>query len=140
MITDNSQRGAKIRKAYDSLMDRLPSTYPHATLVIHEDLCDLRKRYWRGSAESRSAADYEPLAFCDGEKNTIHVPLDLAEEECQKILWYMLHEIGHLYALRRYGWRDKRWNGTAAAEKYADRFADRWTGRLRKEDFYAKIQ
>lgn len=140
MIADTSRRGAKIRRAYDSLIGRLPSTYPHATLIVHENLHDLRKRYWRGSAESRNAADYEPFAFCDGERNTIHVPLNLAKETYQQILWYILHEVGHLYALEKYGWRDRRWSNNMTAEKYADRFADRWTNRLKAEGFYSKIQ
>ena len=129
MIANNSRKDAKIRRAYDSLIQRLPSTYPHAILIVHKSLHDLRQKYWRGLTENRNAADYEPLAFCDGEKNTIHVPLNLAQKTYQQILWYILHEVGHLYALEKYGWRDVKWNGSKAAEKYADRFADRWTDR-----------
>ena len=140
MVADNPGKDAKIRRAYDSLIQRLPSTYPYATLIVHESLDDLRKSYCRGPAENRDASTTEPFAFCDGIKNTIHVPLDLAGETYQKILWYVLHEIGHLYALGRYGCRDERWDGNDAAERYADRFADRWTNRLKAEGFYTKIQ
>jgi len=139
MIIDNSRKGTKIHKAYDNLLKRLPSTYPHAVLIVHKNFASLREMYWRGELESRNAADYEPLAFCDGEKNTIHMPLSFAKETYQQIVWFALHEIGHLYALNKYGWEDKRWNGNKVAERYADRFADRWTSRLKAEGFYSKI-
>jgi hypothetical protein len=138
MVADNSERGAKVRKAYDSLIQRLPSTYPHATLIV-QSLAELHKAYCRGP-EERDTSTTEPLAFCNGGTNTIHIPLELGAEPLQKILWYMLHEIGHLYALGRYGCRDQRWNSSDIAEKYADRFADRWTHRLEAEGFYTKIQ
>lgn len=141
MVANNSKKGSKIRKIYNSILKRLPSTYPHAELIVHENLYELRKKYWWGNKASIDPTDdYEPLAFCDGNKNTIHVPLNLSKEPPKQMSWYILHEIGHLYALNKYGWKDKRWNGNLIAEDYANQFADRWLKRLKAERFYSKIR
>lgn len=120
----------KIRQLYQALLERLPSTYPKAELIIHSSVSALRQHYTK--TEGRDEGD-PPYAYCDADDNTIHVSLAFNEEYRSNMLWYFLHEIGHLFALQKYGWKDPRWDDYKISERYANRFADRWTTKLKKE-------
>lgn len=126
---------SKISKIYQSLIERLPSTYPQANLIIHSSISNLRECYRKSEGED----EYPPYAFCDSDDNTIHVSVAFNNETARSISWYFLHEIGHLYAFQRYGERDIRWKDTNISERYANSFADRWTKRLEKEGWYRTI-
>ena len=126
----------KLNEIYQAITDRFPSTYPIAKLIIHKDIKLLRQSYNR--TEEKDGGGEAPFAFCDGENNTIHISLAFSEEELVDIMWYFLHEVGHLYALEKYGSKDSRWNDYKTAESYANKFANRWLSRLKKEDFINK--
>jgi len=113
----------KIRKMYRKLLKRLPSTCPHAKLIIHKNLITLRKDYWKGEQFNRT----EPYAFCNSVNYTIHVPSSLAESSYMEIAYYLLHELGHLYALKKHG-QEK-----FESEKFANDYAGRWLRQLGKE-------
>lgn len=137
-----ANKDVKIKKIYKSIIDRLPSTYPCAELVIHNSVRKLREYYTK--TEGKESGD-PPCAFCDVDNNTIHVPLDLnyisyskKNVPCQ-FAEIILHEIGHLYAHGRYGIKDLRWKDYVTAERYADRFACRWLRRLKKEGFFKHL-
>ena len=127
---------SKILKVYQLLTERLPATYPHAILVVHPSMRKLRECY--GKSESEDG--YPPWAFCDSDDNTIHVSATFNDETTQLISWYFLHEIGHLYALQRYGDQDEKWKNSKISERYANSFADRWSRKLQKEKWYDTIK
>lgn len=127
---------SRILKIYQSLIDRLPSSYPCADLVIHSSVRKLRECYRKSEGDDGDP----PYAFCDSNDNTIHVSAAFDAETIRSVAWYFLHEIGHLYALQRYGDQDKRWKDTKISERYANAFADRWTKRLEKEGWYRTIK
>lgn len=130
----------RIRKIYQNLLLRLPSTYPKACLIIHSSTRKLREYYTK--TEGKESGD-PPCAFCDAENYTIHVPIDLDYDfkgtMAQKFAKIMLHEIGHLRAFERYGDQDERWSDHKTAEGYADRFAARWLRRINKEGFFSGL-
>jgi Zn-dependent peptidase ImmA (M78 family) len=126
---------SKILKIYQLLTARLPNTYPHADLVIHSSVHKLRECYSKSEGED----GYPPYAFCDSDDNTIHVSAAFNDETARSISWYFLHEIGHLYALQRYGDQDIRWKDSKISERYANSFADRWVKKLEKEEWYNTI-
>lgn len=135
--TTNSR---KMYKIYTKLIERLPSTYPHPTLVVHVNLTELIRYYWDDEGEmDRGDPGHSPYAFCDGIDSTIHVSYTLIKEPTNTILWYFLHELGHLYALQQYGKSDKRWGDYKVGEKYANRFASRWLNKLKKEGWLKTI-
>ena len=136
--TTNSR---KMYKIYTKLIKRLPSTYPRATLVVHVNLTELIGYYWDSEGEELDRGDpgHPPFAFCDGEDNTIHVSYTLIKESTSQIVWYFLHELGHLYALQHYGDKDNRWKNYKISERYANRFANRWISKLKEEGWLKKI-
>ncbi len=136
--TTNSR---KMYRIYTQLVERLPSTYPRAMLVVHINLKELARYYWDSEGQDLEQGDpgHSPFGFCDGEDNTIHVAYTLIKESTSSIVWYFLHEMGHLYALQHYGDRDPRWTNYIIAEKYANRFANRWLNKLKQEDWFKKI-
>ena len=119
-------------------MERLPLTYPRAFLVVHMDLDELRRYYWEPEPDP-GPADDDPLAMCNGEDNTIHVPFTLNSESTSDIVELIMHEIGHLYALQKYGFESLEWKEEDTAERYANKFAARWLNRLKKEGWIKKI-
>ncbi len=123
----------KIRKLYLELLKRLPSTYPKADLIVHNSTKALRQLYTK--AEGREEEGEPPYAFCDANDNTIHVSLAFEQEYKPNIVWYFLHEIGHLFAFQKYGWKDPRWDDYKTSERYANRFADRWSSKLKRESW-----
>ncbi len=122
-----------IYKIYHKIIDRLPSTYPRAALVVHRDVKELREYYFASEDITENDVEYLPEAFCDGLTYTIHIPLTLYTCPIEEIAWYYLHEIGHLYALSRYGENNPKWSGSDIAEKYADKFAYRWLNKIQRE-------
>jgi Zn-dependent peptidase ImmA (M78 family) len=123
-----------IRGIYRSLLERLPSTYPKPNLIVHHSLSELADRYWDGAEEPHTGdPGHPPFAFCDGDKQTIHIAAQLNREPVESIVWYYLHELGHLFALQRYGEHSDKFKKYKVAEKYANRFASRWVRRLKKE-------
>jgi hypothetical protein len=128
-------------RIYTQLVARLPSTYPRATLVVHVNLTELIRYYWDSEGEELEPGDpgHSPFGFCDGEDNTIHVSYTLIKESTSAIIWYFLHELGHLYALQQYGEKDPRFEDYTVAERYANRFANRWARRLKREGWLKKI-
>jgi hypothetical protein len=124
------------RKLYIKVLNRLPSTYPQPKLVIHSSIIDLRNSYW-----DETPSDYDlqhpPIAWCDMSDTSVHVALtNLRKEDVSNVLFYYLHEIGHLYAYKKYGLKSLKWKDRKTSEKYADDFAARWTKKLIMEDFY----
>lgn len=137
--TTNSR---KMYKIYTKLIERLPSTYPRATLVVHINQAELIKYYW-GTDGAEDPEDLErenPVqAFCDCTDNTIHVPYTLIKEDSESIVWYFLHEFGHLYAVQHYGENNPRWANFKLSEQYANRFAGRWMHKLKREGWFKRI-
>lgn len=121
----------KIYKIFHKIIDRLPSTFPRAALVVHANLEELQQYYM--DYEGEEPKEDLPFAFCDGNSFTVHGHLTMNEEPTRDIAWYFLHELGHLYALNRYGTNDKRWKHHETAERYANRFANRWIRKIKKE-------
>jgi len=144
-LKDKVRRLKKVIRAFSKVKERLPSTYPQASLVVHMTEEEL-KRYWYdcegGEDEEFEEGDlsmpaYEPFGFCNATTNTIHVHAGLGKETVREICRIILHEMGHLFAYMRYGEKDRRWKKPSVAEPYADRFAARWTRKLANEGWFA---
>ena len=137
----NCEKTIKISRVFSRIIRRLPSTYPKALLVVHSSLKKLESYYWEtgGTALDPGDPGHPPFAYCDGEDYSIHVASILNKESARQISWYLLHEIGHLQALRRYGEYDPRWEDYKQAERYANRFANRWCNKLKEEGFFKTI-
>lgn len=123
------------RQFYQKILERLPKSYPKPKLVIHKTNAGLYKSYW-GLGVQFDLKKYMMVAWCSSADYTVHTSSEVlkTEEECN-LLFYYLHEIGHLYAYERYGEEDKRWADHDTCEKYADNFAARWSKKLLKEGF-----
>lgn len=121
----------KIYRIYSKIINRLPATFPRTALVVHMNLKELQQYYI--DTEGEEPPDKLPFAFCDMNTFTVHVHLTMTEESIQDIAYYFLHEIGHLYALHRYGPDDDRWDDYKTAEAFANRFARRWLNRMKQE-------
>ena len=120
-----------IKEVFDLITERLPKTYPKAKLIIHSSLSELACEYQRGSHGDKQGPP--PFGYCDNRDNSIHVAALLSREEHCDVAWYLLHEMGHLYAYARYGEKDRRWRNYKIAEQYANMFANRWVNKLKKE-------
>ena len=133
-----NRKTVKISRVFSRILRRLPSTYPKSVLVIHTSLRKLQLYFLEinGTALDPGDPGLPPFAFCYGEDNSIHVASLLNKDSIQQISWYLLHEIGHLQALQRYGEKDRRWEDYKQAEYYANRFADRWCNKLKEERFF----
>lgn len=133
----------KITRMFGRVKRRLPSTYPQPYLVIHMSGDELQRYYYdcEGGENDpfeegdRNYPAYAPYAFCDGNCTTVHMHAEMTDSS-KEIARVILHEIGHLYALQRYGEKDERWSKPSAAEPYADRFAYRWLQRLSDEGWF----
>lgn len=126
---------SKHRKLYEDILNRLPSTYPKPKLIIHSSMKNLKLSYWETNTYDKDY-DAPPVAWCGIKDNTIHVArTNLQTEDIHNILFYFLHEIGHLYAFHKYGFNNPRWLDDKLSERYADDFATRWTKKLIKERF-----
>lgn len=123
-------RESKISKLYQALLERLPSTYPQAKLIIHPSLKELRECYDKDNEE---APPYLPYCFCNANDETIHVSNTLYNDTTSLVVFYLAHEIGHLYAFKKYGRTNIRWDNIIVAEKFANDFANRWVNKLKKE-------
>lgn len=128
-----SKKPTGICHIYKKLLERLPKTYPKPKLIVHPNLSELYSYFCGNSEGIRKDPGYPPQAFCDGDDNTIHVPIQLNRETREDIVKLYLHEIGHLYALNRYGEGNRRWSVYKDSERYANQFASRWFSRLKKE-------
>lgn len=127
-------------RVFSKLVDRLPNNYPEMYLKIYPSLLLLQKTYWSGlSPKALDPGDpgTSPYVFCDNQ-NIIHVHIGLRRDPVEHIYFYLLHEIGHLVALKKYGPKDKRWTDYKIAERYANQFAYRWLKILKKERFLEK--
>lgn len=129
----------KLIQTFRRIQRRLPSTYPHAALVIHMNEDELQKYYYcvEGEDPTENYPAHHPYAFCYGDAITVHMHAGMYEETQRQLAWYMLHELGHLYALQRYGEKDPRWKDPNVAEPYANTFATRWARRLANEGWFA---
>jgi len=125
----------KVLKTNDKLAKRLPDTYPHVSLVLHLDEQALQA-FWRSYF---IASGEPPIAFADPESDTIHVSASLAILPSREIARVLLHEYGHMYAIRKFGMEDPRADDKAGKmdERFANRFANRWLARLRAEGWFA---
>lgn len=141
MRSRSTEKTIKISKLFSKVMRRLPSTYSKVTLVLHTSLKKLQSYFYETDGIPLDPGDpgEPPFAFCDGEDNSIHVASVLSKESASMVSWYMLHEIGHLQALQKYGEKDPRWDDYKQAERYANRFADRWCKKFKKEGFFKTI-
>ena len=128
---------SRILKLYNEVSARLPATYPRATLVIHPSITSLRECYSKLMSEDDGNP---PYAFCDGEDLSIHVSSAFYNENITSMIWYFLHEIGHLLALQKFGENDPRWEDYKKSEKYANDFADRWVKKIKKEQWFKTIK
>ena len=117
---------------------RLPSTYPNPALITYSNSRELQTYYQKANWEIPEYR-YDPYVFCDGEDSSIHIESKLGRESGCDISWYLLHEIGHLLALQKYGEKDPRWNDFKLSEQYADNFANRWCKKLKEEGFFNKV-
>lgn len=137
----NIRKNSKVSRVFSKIVRRLPSTYPKAILVVHKSIKKLQSYYWETNGTALDPGDPgdSPFAFCDGEDNSIHIASPINKETGRNISWYILHEIGHLLALQKYGEKDLRWEDYKTAERYANRFADRWCNRLKEEGFFKTI-
>lgn len=135
------EKSKRISRIFSRLVRRLPSTYPKAVLVVHKSLKKLQSYYWETSGTALDPGDpgHSPFAYCDGEDNSIHVASNLNKESAREIGWYLLHEVGHLRALQKFGEKDPRWDDYKTAERYANKFADRWCKKLKEEGFFKTI-
>jgi len=127
-------------QTFRRIQQRLPSTYPHAALVIHMNENELQKYYYRcmeGEDPTENYPAHHPYAFCDGDAMTVHMHAGMYKETLHQLAWYILHELGHLYAIQKYGKKDSRWKDTNIAESYANNFATRWTKRLKNEGWFS---
>lgn len=129
---NNNKSTNRILKTFYTVIGRLPSTYPKPKLVVHKNLRDLRRSFYGINKQDNVL----PYAFCDCRKNSVHVVPSLNNEAKYTIAWYLLHEIGHLRAIQRYGPHDPKWDDYKSSELYADRFASRWCNRLEEEGVF----
>ena len=131
----------RVHLIFKKVKERLPSTYPHVKLVIYSSLKKLIEYYWKTSGTALDPGDpgHPPFAFCDGDDYSIHIASCLGYESALNISWYLLHEIGHLQALKKYGEKDLRWDDYKTAERYANSFADRWKLKIQEEGVLNKI-
>lgn len=117
---------------YNALLKRLPYTYPKPSLVVHSSFKSLNDMYKTGQ-NCPEDHNLMPVAFCNPEDNTVHIAVLQNKYSMEELLRFCLHEIGHLYALEKYGEEDPRWDDDKLGEKFADKFASRWINRLKKE-------
>jgi hypothetical protein len=122
---------AKVYKIYHKIISRLPTTFPNTALVMHTNLEELQKYYT--DIEGEEPKEDLPFVFCKGDTYTVHVHLEITDEQTQEIILYLLHELGHLYAHFRYGEDDERWSDYRKSERYANQFASRWARKINKE-------
>jgi hypothetical protein len=127
----------KILKIWEKISKRLPSSYPRASIVLHMSEEEL-KEYFFEFYELSSQGESPPYAFCDADSNTVHVHATMAEFTIKQVAWYLLHEVGHLYAFQKYSMNDPRANDENGKldELFANRFASRWVRRLHKEGWF----
>jgi len=132
----------RVSRTFSRIIKRLPSTYPKAVLVVHTSLKKLQSYYWETNGTALDPGDpgHSPFAYCDGEDYSIHIASNLKKESVSEIGWYLLHEMGHLRALQRFGVRDPRWHDYKLAERYANKFADRWCDKLKEEGFFKRYE
>ena len=132
----------RIMDIYNLIKDRLPQTYPQAKLAFFEDEESLS-----ANARVRLKKEDSLYAVCDPDTMTILMPMNMTfistnfrgkeiskitplnKTDDSEIAQTLLHELGHLYAGKRYGWDSKQYHD----ESYCDRFANRWVRILKKE-------
>jgi hypothetical protein len=126
----------KYRFVFSKLLERLPSSYPKPKLIIHSSLKKLSSSYWEIGQPYDKNTHEPPVAWCNVLDNTVHVAAtSLISEDKSNILFFFLHEIGHIYAHNKYGVNDPRWLNDKVSERYADNFAARWSKKLIMEGF-----
>jgi hypothetical protein len=130
----------RINAIYEKLFERLPKTYIKPSLKIHTSLKKLQKDYKKQVGEFIDKGDpgYLPYAFCSCDI-TIHLPRCIVNKGDEFMLGYILHELGHLYALNKYGEDDERWANFKTSENYAERFSKSWMKRLKQQGWLKKL-
>ena len=135
----------RIMDIYEIIKNRLPKTFPKALLSFHENEdCMLIN-----TDTTKDVDESTVFAVANADTNTINIPLKLTIEYENKktnemlnmevsftqkltddeIADILLHELGHLYAAKRYGKTSEQFND----ESYADSFARRWVKILKKD-------
>jgi hypothetical protein len=128
---------------YEMIKKRIPQTYPRPKLAFYEDEdCMLDN-----TRTTKGEDELTVYAVVDPDTATINLPMNLTFEHINKhkevvikkvpitkqtdeeIANTLLHEIGHLYAGDRYGYKSKQYSD----EQYCNNFASRWVRVLRKE-------
>jgi Zn-dependent peptidase ImmA (M78 family) len=118
-----------ISNLYEKILNRFPSTYVKFPLILHETIENLQDYYFLSMGIKKRSSP--PYAFCDGDTKTIHLASDIISKE--EVAYYLLHEYGHLHALKKYGKKHKFWKNNILAEEYADNFAYRWLKKIKEE-------
>lgn len=127
----------KVFRIYNKIKKRLPYDYPRPMLVFFTDQDDIRDFF------KIKDIDHEFYAVMEPQTGTISIPLffyttaadgkkNFISLEEEKIAFVLLHEIGHFYALDKYGFGEK-YND----ENYCNRFARRWVRKMKKEGLIA---
>ena len=106
---------------------RMPGHYPRARLVFHESSESMVEFLKRGRyAFHRGYDASDVLGMADALRGTIHLPLSTVAGGRSVVLGTLLHELGHLYAARRYGADSPEYTD----ERRANAFERRWLRRL----------
>lgn len=111
-------------------LDQLPPRYPRPALVLHETPEVMVEFLRRGRyAFQRGYDASDVLGVADAHRNAIHLPITTLRQSRRAILGTLLHEIGHLYAAKRYGTGSAQYTD----ERRANAFERRWLERLAME-------
>ena len=114
-----------------SCLSRMPTHYPKPLLVVHDTPMALVTFLKKGRyAFHRGYDASDVMGMADAARGTIHLPrTTLTRESKATVLGVLLHEVGHLYAAKRYGAESDQYTDEARANA----FERRWLKRLGKE-------
>lgn len=132
----------RVLHIYKIIQKRLPKTYPSPSLAFYQD----EKCLMRNHIDVTKKNDESIYAIVDPDTYTIHMPLKMSFEyninnsmitrdvkinqvSDKQIALVILHELGHLYFGKRYGYSSKQYSN----ENMCDQFAYRWFRVLKKE-------
>lgn len=133
----------RVINIYEIIKDRLPTTYPRPKLAFYED----EEQMLACTDTERGKDETTIYAIVDPDTWTISLSLKLIVEYISTngeeysnlvsinklsdndIAHTILHEIGHLFAGKKYGYSSKQYDD----EEYCDRFAGRWLRTLYAE-------
>ncbi len=134
----------KVIGIYNVIKDRIPSTYPRPKLAFYED----EESMLINNKMEEIEDDDNVYACVNPNTLTINLPLNMSFKYYKEdgtemptrniklismseetIANTLFHEIGHLYAGNRYGYKSKQYHD----EEYCDKFAARWVKKLIEE-------